>query len=199
MSEGIANIALMVGQPPFVIFVMIAGLLSSHRKQFINLISLLMFSFLWVAMWKTVIAKPLPAFLNKPHGYAFPSGHMHSTALIWGYLAYYLRHLKWLWLVALAIIVIEGWALIYMGFHDCEDVAAGALAGWLLVWLCVYLWRRYDWQHRHASIALLGAVLSSFCFLWLHQNQFQYVVLMAVWLWYAALRLKEFYDARKHS
>lgn len=199
MTELLANIAIEVGRPYFLVSIFLLGLWGPYRRDFINLVSLVLFSFLWIAMWKKLIAKPLPAFLNNPQGYAFPSGHMHCTTLIWSYVAYKLRKFPFILIAAPVLIILEGWALIYKGYHDLADVVAGACAALALVGANLYLWKTYRWENHHDRIALGCALAASFCFLFLNQKFVQYIYLALIWAWFAILMLTERYYAYQQT
>jgi hypothetical protein len=63
---------------------------------------------------------PLPPEVSSD-GYAFPSGHMQSSAAFWGWLAYELRK-KWLNYFVITLLFAIGCSLIYMGYHNYNDV-----------------------------------------------------------------------------
>jgi undecaprenyl-diphosphatase len=71
----------------------------------------------------------LPALMERPESYAFPSGHTSSSFACATVLAAYAP--KWrIQLFVLAALV--GWSRIYVGAHYPLDVAAGALLGLVL-------------------------------------------------------------------
>ncbi len=86
--------------------------------------------------------------------YSFPSGHAQSTTVAWGYLAASLRK-RWLWVVAVIIIVLVGLSRVYLGVHYPQDVIAGTLVAALLVML--YL-RLEKWLAGRAQLSLPAQV-----------------------------------------
>lgn len=60
-------------------------------------------------------------------GYGLPSGHAQSAVVAWGSLAAWSRK-RWLWGLAIALIVLVGFSRIYLGVHFPTDV----LAGWAI-------------------------------------------------------------------
>ena len=68
---------------------------------------------------------------------SFPSGHAQNAVANWGYLAFRFRD-KLFTVLAIVLIVGIGLSRIVLGVHFPQDVAAGWLAGILL--LLVYIW-----------------------------------------------------------
>jgi len=104
---------------------------------------------------KAIFAVPRPSpelvrVLDDAGGYSFPSGHAQSTTTAWGYLAASL-HKRWLWVVAVIIIVLVALSRVYLGVHYPQDVIAGILLGVLLVTL--YL-RLEKWLNGRVTLSL---------------------------------------------
>ncbi|HZU05744.1 MAG TPA: phosphatase PAP2 family protein [Chloroflexota bacterium] len=77
--------------------------------------------------------------LLSPQAFAFPSGHAMVAAAVYGFLVYLLwqrlrgwRRLAGL-VAALLLVVLIGWARLYLGAHYPTDVVAGYLAGFAWV------------------------------------------------------------------
>jgi membrane-associated phospholipid phosphatase len=79
------------------------------------------------------------AALLPPQAFAFPSGHAMMAATVYGFLAYLLwqRLRRWRRLAGLAaallLVLLIGWARLYLGVHYPTDVVAGYLAGFAWV------------------------------------------------------------------
>jgi undecaprenyl-diphosphatase len=78
----------------------------------------------------------VPLFPHLGVGYAFPRGHMHVTAIFYGYVLYKINDLGIKALMA-AILLGEGFSLVYLGFHDLPDLI-GALGFAALEILCYH-------------------------------------------------------------
>ncbi|WP_420629662.1 phosphatase PAP2 family protein [Candidatus Leptofilum sp.] len=77
-------------------------------------------------------------------GYGIPSGHTQFTTTIYLFAAVWLRR-RWMWLLAILMIIVMGVSRIYLGSHFVHDVAAGFVLGLLV--LAGYL----IWQRRYQS------------------------------------------------
>lgn len=71
-------------------------------------------------------------------GFGLPSGHTQSAVVVWGYLASVARK-KWVWAVAVALMVLTPLSRIYLGVHFPTDVLGGYVLGVAILWL----WLRY--------------------------------------------------------
>jgi membrane-associated phospholipid phosphatase len=74
--------------------------------------------------------------LSSAEGHGLPSGHSQSAIVVWGTIAAWARK-TWFWVVAIALMVLIGFSLIYLGVHFPTDVLAGWAIG--VVLLCIYL------------------------------------------------------------
>jgi membrane-associated phospholipid phosphatase len=80
--------------------------------------------------------------LSSEANFAFPSGHAQQAMSLWGLLANWLSRpgrgaapsRRWVWLPALALILLNGVSRIYLGVHFASDVLAGWAVGALLLW-----------------------------------------------------------------
>jgi membrane-associated phospholipid phosphatase len=91
---------------------------------------------------KGLFAHPRPFVLDptvKLHeieGYGLPSGHAQSAVVVWGILAAEFRK-RWMWVVAVLLMVLIGFSRVYLGVHFPTDVLAGWVIG--VVFLVGYL------------------------------------------------------------
>ncbi|MCA9945785.1 MAG: phosphatase PAP2 family protein [Anaerolineales bacterium] len=93
-------------------------------------------------------------------GYGLPSGHAQFTTTIYLFMAMWVKR-RWVWLLAIAIIILMSVSRVYLGSHFVHDVIVGILVG--LVVLAGYaIWqRRYSarFEKRILGQRLLVAVL----------------------------------------
>ena len=96
------------------------------------------------AVLKDWFADPRPFELDpavKRHdtgveGYGLPSGHSQNAVVLWGTIAAGFRK-RWLWIVAILLMVLIGFSRIYLGVHFPTDVLGGWAVG--AIFLAVYL------------------------------------------------------------
>ncbi len=130
----IAKFFLVFGQEFILIPLIIIGFLALNKKTYGHAIFLLLFTMIFNAFLKSIFQIPLAEHLNKT-GYAFPSGHMQSAIVFYG----------WLWIahkntlvraILLTIILGIGCALIQQKYHNLYDVFGAVLFG--ILTLCIY-------------------------------------------------------------
>lgn len=94
--------------------------------------------------------------------FGLPSGHSQNAASVYGLIASTLRR-KWVWIAALALILLIGISRMYLGVHFLRDV----LGGWLLGFMLLYLFRMLDepvsksFKQQKIWLRLSAALLSS--------------------------------------
>lgn len=69
-------------------------------------------------------------------GYGLPSGHAQSAVVVWGAIASEF-HRKWIWTIAILLMVMIGFSRIYLGVHFPTDVLGGWVVG--VIFLTGYL------------------------------------------------------------
>ena len=103
---------------------------------------------------------PLAASLGK-QGFAFPSGHMQTASVFYGWIAWNVQSL----LVRLLLIVIilgVGYSLVHFAYHNYYDVLAAFLVAALLLWC---YWRASKKEGK--KIRLLTIITATSCLLYI--------------------------------
>lgn len=108
------------------------------------------------AVLKDAFAHPRPFELDPSvqlrtvgaEGYGLPSGHSQNAVVLWGALAAQCRK-AWLWIVAVALMVLIGFSRIFLGVHFPTDVLGGWAVGAVLLVLYLALGARIEgWLKR---------------------------------------------------
>lgn len=186
MLDTIAQIALKISHTEFFVILLIIGLFTRLRDDVMRIVPLLLMSIFLNGVLKKLIAKPLPVHID-PHGFALPSGHMQSVALLWTYFAIQLRQVNIFPLLAIFFIPAVGWALIHQGYHEPIDVIAGILVGSGLSIFYIYLLYTKRWENQFQSAALIMALLSSCLYFSTQMDAFKRIMLGISWLWFAGV------------
>jgi membrane-associated phospholipid phosphatase len=71
-------------------------------------------------------------------GGGFPSGHAQSSMTLWGLMAFYFRR-RWLWVLAIVLILLVSLCRLYLGVHWVIDVVGGLVIGVALMGLAMLL------------------------------------------------------------
>lgn len=140
---------------------------------------------------KDVFRQPRPFNINPAvklddaDGFGLPSFHTMEATIMWGMFAIWYKK-KWLWVVAVFMMVLIGFSRIYLGVHFPTDVLAGFVLGALALWLYASggpvfeKWLKgldFKWQvvlaivapvvlaisHPTPDVILIMSVLSGFC------------------------------------
>ncbi len=93
-------------------------------------------------------------------GYGIPSGHAQFTTTIYLFIATWVKR-RWMWFLAIVMIILMSISRVYLGSHFVHDVIAGILIG-LLVLAGYLIWqRRYmtNFSKRIMGQRLLAAVI----------------------------------------
>ncbi len=108
----------------------------------------------FVQLVKAVYHRPRPNYAVDT-GYSFPSGHSFLSTVIYGMLAYYLtlnmerRAQRFIWCVAILMVLMIGSSRVLLGAHYPSDVLAGFASGAAWLWCCLALrrlFRKRDWS-----------------------------------------------------
>lgn len=147
----------LLGHGYFFPALMVLGLFTKHRKDILRLVPLICITLFLNYALKQYFQKPLPAWMNTSN-YAFPSGHMQSAAVFWGWVYLHTKQWRLAQRVLPIILLGIGWQMIHRGFHDIVDVAGGAVVGAAL--LAGYFYAlNHSVLGKHLSKAYATAVL----------------------------------------
>jgi membrane-associated phospholipid phosphatase len=130
----LSNFFLLFGNTIILAPLAICGFIFYHRNFLIPIL-LLLFTMILSAFLKAAFAIPYsPELVQKlgKNGFAFPSGHMQSVVVFYGWFLVSFGN-KWLRIILLSIILGVGFALIYEGYHNLYDVLGAVFFGSLTI------------------------------------------------------------------
>ncbi len=120
---------------------LIIGLIWLDRTIFLQVICLVLLSMILNIALKETFQIPLAAWLHKP-GFAFPSGHMQTTAVLYGWLAYQYRNV-FIRIATLILLTGIGMSLVYFGYHNYFDVLGAIFFASILLFFYAQILKRY--------------------------------------------------------
>ena len=135
MLDYLTAFVLVFSHDTILIPLIVLGYIWLDRAIFYHATCLLLLSMLVNPALKVTFKVPLLPHLGG--GYAFPSGHMQSATVFYGWIAYKTP----CWMVRtmiLALLIGIGFGLVHLGFHRVEDIAAAVFVGIALI--ALYCW-----------------------------------------------------------
>lgn len=136
MLEHIVSFFLAFNHNIVIIPVIVLGYIWLDRGIFYHACCLILLSMLFNYALKITFQIPLNPMLGKP-GFAFPSGHMQASWVLYGYLAIKINQPLWRLLIAVLLLGI-GYSLVHRGFHNYFDVLGAMFFGTTLLALYGY-------------------------------------------------------------
>ena len=134
MLDSLAKASLFLTKEYFVIALVSIGYLTYQKPIFARALFLLLFTMILNPFLKDIWQVPLNPDLNKM-GYAFPSGHMQTTAALWLWLVHEFKKPIFSFITSLILCAV-GFALYHFGYHTISDI--GAALGFAFLSLIIY-------------------------------------------------------------
>lgn len=160
-----------LGDEEFYLFIMPAIFWCFDSRLGFKLGMLLMLSNGINGSLKILFHSPRPFWVNnkvvayvQETSFGVPSGHSQHAVVMWGYLAKFVKKIWLKWLM-IAVFVLIGLSRIYLGAHFILDVLTGWLIGGIVLFLFIYLEKKYsseivDWKdNKKIAAAVLISVL----------------------------------------
>lgn len=107
---------------------------------------------IWNSLTKYLGKSPRPSGLDESifhlkgsageYAFGFPSGHVHSSVVVWGIL-FALVPNRWVRLLSVFVIMYMPFARMYMGVHYLGDVLGGLVLGGLNLFLVLEFFKRF--------------------------------------------------------
>jgi len=112
--------------------------------------------------FKHLFHQPRPYWIGDVKGmgvetsYGIPSTHASDSLSVWSYLAYRIKK-RWLWITAVALILLISFSRLYLGVHFPHDV----LFGWMIGLTMFYLFIKNEqvvagWISTHSTSYQIG-------------------------------------------
>ncbi len=142
MLEFLTKFFLCFSHEVIIIPLVILGYVWGNRKFFSQGICLLFISILVNFSLKVTFQVPLLPTVGKI-GFAFPSGHMQSSVVLYVWLITKTKNIFYQALIV-GLLISIGFSLVYKGYHDYADVLAGVFFGVILIRGFMYLAKHDD-------------------------------------------------------
>ena len=146
-----------------IILLITIGYLGFKRETFGKALYLLLFTMIFNAFLKALWQIPRPDnFQPGFHhsGWAFPSGHMQTASVLWGYFALEFRN-KYFWAFVLILLTGIAFGLIHFHYHVLRDIVGAVLIGGFTLILYYYVLKIAFFQKYLSSLGLILAILSA--------------------------------------
>ncbi len=152
MLDKLAHLFLTVTSEYFIIAFISIGYLTYRRQIFARALFILLFTMLLNPFLKALFEIPL----SWKEGWAFPSGHMQTTTVLWGWLLWELKN-KAFTAAALFVMGAVAWSMLHLGYHTPVDlfgaVGFGALTLLAYGFACHFLPEK---RHPYLGVFMAG-------------------------------------------
>lgn len=147
---------------PVIVPLLVIGYIGIGRHIFSHAICLLFLSMIFNAALKATFQIPLNPLLGK--GFAFPSGHMQTAVVLYGYLYTALNKSNALRFGIVCLLLMIGTSLIYCGYHNIFDIVGAVFFGALLLSGYQYVQKLVNQQ----MLGLLSWAFATLCLMYLY-------------------------------
>ncbi|MBN1656304.1 MAG: phosphatase PAP2 family protein [Deltaproteobacteria bacterium] len=153
------------GYTPFIMLFLPLGYWAWNKSVFTRLALFVFISALLNALLKDFFQDPRPDSIyhldsHVPRSYGMPSGHAQTAVVLWFWLAHEMRR-RWIWYLAIVMVLGTCFSRLYLGVHDLEDVLTGVAVGGLCIgcfrWTQSAVWNRWreiNWIFRIGIVLL---------------------------------------------
>ena len=115
-----ANYFLLLSNDYLLMTISLSLFIFSKQKDHTHLILMLLFSMIYKTILKDVFQSP--ALSTSPTlNFGFPSGHINFATIFYGWLIITYKSKK-LFCLSLAAMILTGWGILHMGYHDKNDL-----------------------------------------------------------------------------
>lgn len=157
MLDVIARSFLLFSNEIIIVPLVIIGYIWVNKKEFFYVICLVIISMIFNAALKVTFKIPLPDSVNKGW-FAFPSGHMQTVVVLYGYLFHLVNNLKFR-LFVIGIFCAVAFGLIHFGYHNIFDILGALFFGGILLHSYLFFKRRFSIKVFSIVIIFLNSLL----------------------------------------
>ncbi|MDX1924125.1 MAG: phosphatase PAP2 family protein [Rickettsiaceae bacterium] len=135
-----------------IIPILIMGYIWINREIFFHSICLVLLSMIFNSSLKATFQIPLAPHIGK-EGFAFPSGHMQTSMVLYGFLYTFTRN-KLLKNSLIVLLIMIGTSLIYFGYHNIADILGAVFFALALIYLYKYL--KISMETRYLFLVIIA-------------------------------------------
>ena len=136
----LAHFFLFFNQWPFIIGLLLLGLMFGNRTIFYHTTCVMLISMILNVALKVTFQVPLSPALHKV-GFAFPSGHMQLAAVLYGWLFFHTKN-KTLKILIIMLLTGIGFGLVHFEYHTWFDVLGAVFFAGLILGFYYILHRK---------------------------------------------------------
>lgn len=127
LADIATTIGLTIDRPYIMISIVILGYLLVNESVCTKALMLLLFTVVYNTFLKAFWQIPLPP-ASGLEGFAFPSGHMHSAFVFWGWIAFDSKN-RYLMAIIFVLLSFTGFGLVHKGYHYPLDIIGAVSFG----------------------------------------------------------------------
>lgn len=156
MLDDAARIVLSFSHDTIILPLLILGYIFLNRELFYGATCLILTSMLFNYALKITFKVPLSPEIGE--GFAFPSGHMQSAVVLYGWLISKTRNVI-LKATLLALLVVIGLSLMHFGYHNFPDILGAIFFALLLMFSYQYLLNKKEKALKFIIITFCSLLL----------------------------------------
>lgn len=157
--DSVTDAVLFLGSGYCMVSLAVVGFLYLDRKTFAFALFILLFTACANPFLKMLWKMPLPPNVGT-HTYGFPSGHLQSAFVFWGFLGIRYTNLYWRIFIS-GFIILYTWVLYIKGYHYPIDLLGAACFGSITLMLYVFILSRSVFIHAPGLVGVLLFMIAS--------------------------------------
>jgi undecaprenyl-diphosphatase len=170
----VADFFLLFSNEPIILPLIIIGIIGYNRHIFSHALTLLLFTMVFSATLKSIFKVPLNPELGLP-GYAFPSGHMQSSIVFYGWLYYSISN-KLTRYIIVGLLLSIAYGLIFRGYHKIIDILGALFFGSLTLVIYNYVLYNITTFKQRSHLIGLAVIHVAFLLILIMYSQLGFIV-----------------------